>query len=483
MLETISSSYRVVKSIRNREFTFYAGIAILFVWCFYASFVRRYYYFGPFVPKAFDHFLAQVLCFGILVLVFMGFYWNRMNRVTLSLLGGLAVLIAGTHLNFYDYLSAIQSININAISLLFGMMVVSAVLEETNIFAVICKNAVEKFGTGNFAIFVILCLMTYFVSLFFNSMMAVLLILPMTFNIASSLKLNVVPYVVGEIVASNLGGASTMLGDFPNMLISTQMNIPFHLFIRYVTPVCLINLAVLFFYVGRRIDFEDTRDAQIRMELPEVRIENPGALKWGFGVLAIMIALFTANVLPAGLVALCGGFILMTWCGIPRGRLIEKIRWEDVAFFSLMFILMEGVRASGLVQTIKGALFLFSAGNAFMQCIILMWGACAVTAFLNAGPATMLMLPAFLGIEGPLPDRMIFWALSLGICAGASATLTGATAGPVASSLVEVFNKKERQPAAAQLTFGNYMEYGLPIAFVHLILSTIYITILYLLGG
>jgi len=204
-------------------------------------------------------------------------------------------------------------------------------------------------------------------------------------------------------------------------------------------PICIINLAIMLLYFYMKVDFEDSPDDKKTISLPEAKIRNPRELGWQCAVLVLMIFLFSFHSVHVGLVALCGAISIFALSSYKEGVLRKLQVQDDVRFFFLLFILVGGVKSSGLLQTMMDSLRFLSGGSSFIQCVLLMWGAAFSTMFLNAGPTTALFLPIFLGVDGGLPDKLIFWSLSLGVCAGSSGTLMGASAGPLALTFMERF--------------------------------------------
>ena len=485
MFDRIFTLFKIPNFLKRSEILFYSVFTTLFIWCI-SSLVLTKKYFIPFSPDLLGSSVSQVVSLKILLLVFIFIYKNKLSRINAMFLGSVAIVILGKVIGFYDFTYATQSVNIGTISLLFGMSLISIILAHTNIFNNICKNLIESFGKNNYALFVVLCLLTYFLSLFVNNFTAIFLILPITLTLTTTLKLNSIPFIIGEIIASNLGGASTMVGDFPNMFIANRMNIPFHEFIKYLMPLCLINLGIMLYYFNNKCDFKSINhgSTKINIVLPDAKLKNKTTLNAGLLILAVLLILFIFSSLSPGFIALCGSFLLFLISGDLKKEIIKDVKYDDVVFFILLFIFVGGIEASGLLKTVWLAVLYISGNNLFIACILLMWAACFVTLFLNAGPTTALFIPMFLGLDALKPSTLIFWALSLGVCAGSCATLNGATAGPIACTFVERFNKKNGIKDESEfLTFANFSKYGLPLMYLFLVISTIYITIIYLMAN
>ncbi|MBF0106093.1 MAG: hypothetical protein HQM16_12290 [Deltaproteobacteria bacterium] len=466
-------------TVKKNEYTFYLCLAILFIWSVHSKY-ETHYTLNTHPAGPVRDVISQIIALKIVVITFILLYKNFLSRTTLFFFAAASFIVLGKFVGFYDLTLALQSVKINTLALLFGTNLFSIMLAETGFFNLVCKRLIERFGSYHYALLVILCLITYSLSLFLNNLTTMILVLPLTLTLTNTLRLNAVPFVIAEIIAANLGGASSMIGDFPNILIASEMNIPFHSFIKNMMPLCLVNLGIMLAFFYYKVAFKASTES-IKITLPDAEIIHPRALKLCLVTLAFWIVIFMFPIIPAGLMALCTSFVLLLTCGIDRATIIKKIRYQDLLFFLFLFIFVGGVQYSGLLKTVVDGLFFLAGKNSFLQCIFLMWAACLVTTLLNAGPTAALFLPMFLMVGGFHPDTLIFWALSLGVCAGSSGTLNGATAGPVVSTMMAQFNQETKTTDPDDyLTFGGYAKYGLPIMYLHLMTATIYICFIYL---
>jgi len=353
----------------------------------------------------------------------------------------------------------------------------------------------------------------------------------MIFSLSRYLNFNPKPYMIGMIIASNLGGASTMVGDFPNMLIGTETGIAFTKFIVYMMPVCLIELFVLLFYIRlsqKKLFVKEKKKTEVNIyeELPQLAycnggnvtnnenlfhrikqklkqgMKNPEAVKRGLVILGILVVAFLISdfihVSPA-LIALMGGLAGIFLGKVKIGTILERLNYKDMLFFSGLFILVGAAEASGLLHWLGEVVVHLSFGNVLVRCLLLMWLAGIVTAFLNAGPSAALFLPLVMNFKMSSPHYLYFWALSLGVLAGSSATLTGATAGSVSSNMLDEFlnvhgrreknwrkfaNRKTYLSSSnihdnSPLSFRKYSKTGIPVALIFLIISSVYIALIY----
>jgi Na+/H+ antiporter NhaD/arsenite permease-like protein len=324
------------------------------------------------------------------------------------------------------------------------------------------------------------------------------------------------------------------------MLIGTETGLHFYQFTSYMLPICLLELFVMLVYlrIARPDLFKDILHAaaspigsisqssspdgypgcepldpdfpelsdnpdsadkddrffnKIKHTLPRT-IRNPDALRRGLVILVgVIVGFLLSDSLrcPPAIIALAGGIIALAFGACEPFGLLQKVSIRDILFFSGLFVLVGAAEASGLLGYISRMIVQLSFGNVLILCLLLMWTGAFVTCFLNAGPTTALFLPVVLSFRGAAPHSLYWWSLSLGVCAGSSGTLVGATAGNVTANMIDRFMKEEDKSMASSkstdeddsgytnLTFQEYSRLGLPIMFIFLVMSSIYITLIY----
>jgi len=207
------------------------------------------------------------------------------------------------------------------------------------------------------------------------------------------------------------------------------------------------------------------------------------AQRRGLFVLGHVVFLFIISgmiSLNPSAVALLGGTSLFLFSGIDRGKIIRGLGFNDIFFFTGLFVVVGGLEASGLLNYISKALEISSLGQPWLLCLVLMWAAAFLTAFLNAGPTAALFFPVVMGCALAPDHHIIWWALSLGIMAGSSATVFGATAGPVSVTLLEKFSRENQMdlPGGNTISFRKFAGTGVPLMFIFLSVSSVYVTFL-----
>ncbi|MBF0499278.1 MAG: trypsin-like peptidase domain-containing protein [Candidatus Riflebacteria bacterium] len=488
-------------------------------------------------------FLETLAVLLIFTLLYYLVYNNAFNRVLLFLTGAIVIVLIGKHVGFYDQekIGIALTSKIDVLCILVGMSLIAGVLEIAGLFDYLAKKISLATGGNKWQIMLLFCFVTYMVSLVINNLTTIMVIAPMILRLSKCLNFDPKPFLISIIIASNLGGASTMIGDFPNMLIGSEAGVPFVQFIYYMLPICLFELIVFLIYLrlfhnrlfsipkaaiekakkknsmkiksdpmnddpwwdpelpelppGRVAELETNAFLEsVRRELPEA-IKNPRALRRGLMILGIVIVGFhlgdTFHQTPAH-IALVGGALALLFGSCSTKRLLKKINFSDLIFFSALFVLVGAAEASGLTSYISETIIFLSSGNILLACLVLMWMAAFVTCFLNAGPSMALFLPIVQSLTCLAPHNLYWWSLSLGVCAGSSATLTGATAGGVAATMLDDFihtnadeaeslpeSKPEHEWSHSGLTFKEFAKWGFPAMLMFLTFSTIHITLIY----
>ncbi|MFH1489206.1 MAG: SLC13 family permease [Pseudomonadota bacterium] len=435
------------------------------------------------LPTVKQVFVIAVFLKIVAVLFFL-LYKDILNRTALVLLFATMILAVGNFFKVYTPVDAFFAIKFNTISLLLGMGIISVVLDASGFFDRVAVRMSRYAGKSRMRLLISFCLMTYFFSLFMNNLTTILIIVPMTLKICEILGTDPRPIVIGEVISSNLGGASTMVGDFPNMLISSEAGIGFGEFIIYMMPVCLILLGILLAYLKLKIeDPPACRPGAVgakEIRGPKITRRERWVVRRAVFVLFHVVFLFIISgriSLNPSVVALLGGLSLFLFSGIDRREVLSRIGSNDILFFIGLFVVVGGLEASGLLPYLSIGLAALSFGKPWALCLVLMWSAALLTAFLNAGPTAALFFPIAAGLNPALPHHVVWWSLSLGVLAGSSATLLGATAGPVAGTILERFGSRLLPGLSGgnTISFGQFAKIGFPVALLFLSVSSVYV--------
>ena len=424
--------------------------------------------------------------------VFAAIFFNLIERKIAVLSGAGALLLLGSISGTYTPLMALESVYFETLTLIFGMSIISSILARSGLFNHIAiRIASHSLGNG-WWVLILFSLITYGLSLLINNLSAMVVILPITLSICLLIRINPIPVLIAGIIASNLGGASTMVGDFPNMIISSAGHLHFIDFISSMMVPCLILLAAMLLYFQWRQPIPCNRTSSIptNEELSQLT-DNTSDIddylkRLGLSLLLLtLIGFLLADsfaVRPAW-IAFCTGIIGLILGRFKSDRLFSACGGSDILFFGALFIMVGALVATDVLSSIVWLIDSISAGNHSAQLVLLMWIAAITTIFLNAGPATAFFIPVAASLHGISPDPAIWWALSLGVLAGSSAALTGATAGSIAATQLDEFLHRHTDmhqfiPKGEALDFRSYLSWGLPIMGIFLALSTFYILII-----
>ena len=424
-------------------------------------------------------FLAPLAGRVAMVLLFMGCFTAMatgvVDRLAAVATGAIAALALGAVLGFYTPTDAVRYVGGKADTLLLlgGMGVVAGLLEEGGFFELMAVRVTGSRPVSQRQLLVRLCLVTFALSMFMNNLATILVMVPLSIRVARRLKMDVTTLVIGQVIASNLGGASTMVGDFPNMLLATAVGIPFHDFLLYLAPVCLLQLGLLLFvlapgYSGSSLQ----RVAGVPPPAPAAPRCNRQVLARGQIIGAATVVGFLVSGwtgVPPAAVAVVAAALALVAGHVAPGRLLRKACPAEVLFFTCLFVMVGALSATGALEGVGTTVASLWQRSPAWGAIATAWAAALLTAVLSAGPTTALFIQ-ILAVGGPAPDPAIWWALSLGVCAGSSATLTGATAGPVAAGLLE--------RDGLSLSFNDFARTGLPIMIGFLVISSGYLVLL-----
>ena len=401
---------------------------------------------------------------------------DRVDKTVAALLGGSLVVILG----IVDQEEAFAAIDLNVIFLLAGMMILAGILRQTGFFQWVAIRSVKWARGEPYRLLLILSVVTALLSAFLDNVTTVVLLAPVTLYIANVLRVSPLPFLIAEILASNIGGAATLIGDPPNILIGSAADLGFDDFLVHMAPVALLVfaafVAMTYWFFGRDLYVDPaTRDSVLALDEREV-LTNPGLLRLSLSVIgATVIGFLLAKPLglEPGAIALLGAGVLMLLARSDVEEVLQEVEWATLFFFVGLFMLVEAVVHVGIVGAVADGLIDATAGDAAVTTLGLIWLSGIASAIIDNIPYTAAMIPVVqdLGASG-IPIEPLWWALALGACFGGNATIVGASANVVVANLAG--------RADHPITFGQFLRYGLPVTFVSLVISTGYVFVRYL---
>ena len=430
--------------------------------------------------------IAAAIFVIVLILIATGFLHN-----TLATLVGAGLLFAISYLDFvihkdlfiFDFYGSLAYVDWNVIFLIMGMMIVIAVVENTGVFQWLAFSAYRISGGRTWFLLPILMLITGIASAFLDNVTTMLLMTPITVQIAIALGINPLSFLIPEVMASNVIGVSTLVGTPTNILIGSYADITFNNFLSNLTPgvlLAFVGLLVYSAYIYRK-DLASAKDASpklLEMLAERGRITEPENLKKAGVVGAGMLILFVVgekfHLLPA-VTALIGATALLVWIRPDIEEMIEAVDWTTLVFFMTLFIVVGSVQEVGLISLIADGIASLVGDSLILTMLAIIWlGAILSTVVANI-PFTAAMLPviAFLGNTVPgAESKVLFYCLSIGSAFGGNGSLIGASANMVTAGIAD--------GAGYPITYMYFLKKGFPALAITVGLATIWLLIRFL---
>jgi len=416
------------------------------------------------------------IALAIFVVTYGAIASDRVDRTLAALLGAVAVILLG----IVTQEAGFDAVDWNVIFLLFGMMVIAGVLRRTGVFGWLAVRTVRVARGEPLAILLLLAGITALLSAFLDNVTTIVLLVPVTLYIATTLRLSPIPFVLAEVLASNIGGTATLIGDPPNILIGSAAGLTFVDFLLNLAPVAVLIFVVFAavmatVFRGQMTVAPEVREAVLAIDETEF-ISDHRLLRLSLVVLAITIAgfLFAAVIgqQPAT-IALLGAAVLLLVARLEPEDVIREVDWSTLLFFVGLFVLVEGLVATGVIAALGTGLAEITGGDQAVTTLGLLWVSGIASALVDNIPYTATMIPVVqqLGTSG-LSTEPLWWALALGACLGGNATIIGASANVVAANAVA--------RAGHPISFGRFLRVGGMVAMLSLLISSAYVWVRYL---
>jgi Na+/H+ antiporter NhaD/arsenite permease-like protein len=406
----------------------------------------------------------------VLLLVYTLIAAEWMHRTLAAFLGASFILFitytAGTFDKNYFILSfedAMRAIDLNVIFLLMGMMIIVGVLKKTGLFQWLAYKCYALARGNIFILAFILQVVTAVTSAFLDNVTTMLLLIPVTIEIAVTLKINPLTLLIPEVFASNVGGAATLIGDPPNILIGSYARLTFGQFAANLSLVCALCLIVssLWYLWWHKKGYLEAEvkdvDRTIAYLKETYNITHKKLAAMGLAIMGFVILLFILHGvlhMEVSVAALMGAMVLLAISRIDIVEMLEhEVEWPTLVFFIALFMVIAGAEETGLIQIIAEGVKDLSGGNLTVAIVLVLWVSAIASAFIDNIPFTATMLPIIAFLNQTIPGAesgVLWWSLALGACLGGNGTMIGASANVVTVGLAE--------KAGCHISFLDYMK-------------------------
>ena len=417
--------------------------------------------------------VSQIVAVAVFVVVMITIMTEKLHRSLAAITGAMIVL--ALHVMPFD--AAMEHIDFNTLGVLLGMMLFVSVVKLSGVFEFLAIKCARLAKGDPWKIMLLFVLLTAVLSAFLDNVTTVLLIGPMTLTVCKLLDVNPIPFFMTEILASNIGGTATLIGDPPNIMIGSAAGYSFFDFILYDAPaVAIILVAILgVFYAlyGRKMNVDDEHKTRI-MELDEhAQIKNRRLLKQSVVMTALVVVGFMAHGalgLESCIIALGAAGIIMLISGESIEEALSNVEWTTLSFFAGLFVIVGALAETGVIGMLANGLIDATGGNVFITMLVLLIGSAVISSFLDNIPFVATMIPILLAMESTGMDvTPLWWAVSLGACLGGNGTLIGASANVVLSDI----SKKHGH----EITFAKFFKTGFPIMLLTILIAVVYLVV------
>lgn len=425
----------------------------------------------------------EVIAGSIFVLMYAVIVSEKIHRTVAAMIGAVLMMLLG----IISQEVALHHIDFNTLGLLTGMMILVGVTSETGLFDFVAIRAAKAAKAEPKKILTYLGIITAVFSAFLDNVTTVLLMVPVTFSITKQLELNPMPFLLTQIMASNIGGTATLIGDPPNIMIGSAVKeLTFMMFIENLTPLVIIEMGIVIFIFEHIYHKDLSTRPELQRELMKrneyASLKDRKLLNRSLFVMGLTIlGFFTHSIhhVESSLMALTGGFLLLLLAGgghhLVENTMKMKVEWATLFFFIGLFVAVGGLIEVGIIGELAKAAVEITGGDVTATSMLVLWLSAIVSSVLDNIPfvATMIPLIKDMGAMGITNLEPVWWSLALGACLGGNGTLVGASANLIVAGLAAA--------RGVRITFIDYFKVGFPIMIFTIVLSTVYVYLRYLM--
>jgi Na+/H+ antiporter NhaD/arsenite permease-like protein len=437
--------------------------------------------------------IAGIISSLIFMGVFIAISTRLLHETAAALLGAVLVFlvtyIGGTfysELQLLTFDEAMTFIDWNVIFLIMGMMIIMAILSSTNIFRWIAFHLYRIARGNTWLIVLFLVSLTGLTSALLNNVTSILLIVPLSIQLAVIIGFNPLAIVIAEVLASNIGGAATLIGDPPSTIVGSHIGASFGFYLVNLAPVaifCMIALLIMNRiqyrkeYAGGKKKISSSLVEKLESEsyIEDYQTLNKALIVSGLTFVMFLLADYFGQ-MPPSVVALGGAAVLIAWVRPDMKSMLHEVDWTTLIFFIGLFILVGAMEATGAIDWAASYILTFAGDSLEQATLLVVWVSGIASGIVDNIPFTVAALPVVdlltANIPGAAESNVLYWALILGADFGGNTTYLGSAPNIIAVGLLA--------QAGYRCSFGRFMRDGVPVTFVTLVIASIYLLLRYL---
>ena len=419
--------------------------------------------------------MSQTIAIAIFLIVIIAIISEKVHRAAASVAGAVALML----FHILDVEKAISYIDFNTIGVLVGMMIFVAVIKCSGIFEYIAIKTAKIAKGDPWKIMMMFVIVTAVLSAFLDNVTTVLLIGPMTISITGILGLNPVPFLLTQIMASNIGGTATLIGDPPNIMIGSSAGLSFMDFILNTAPIVIVIMIVFIFMIkmiyGKKMNVEQSAIEQVMLLDESKAIEDPVLLKKSLVMILLVVLGFMLHSVihvESCVVALTAATVMLLIGKQDVENTIAEVEWTTIVFFTGLFVVVGGLVETGFIDMLANIIVSVSADKPIMTILILLIASALLSCILDNIPFVATLIPLIIVMgENGVDIMPLWWAISLGACLGGNGTIIGASANVVLTGI----SAKHGHP----ISFNQFLKIGFPTMIVSVAISAVYLVLRY----
>lgn len=415
----------------------------------------------------------KIIAVAVFLIVILLIISERVHRTAAAMAGAMVLILTGV----MSADKALSYIDFNTIGVLVGMMIFVAIVRRSGMFEYIAVRAAKAEHGDPWKIMVAFTLITAVLSAILDNVTTVLLVGPMSIAIARMLKIDPVPFLMGQILASNVGGTATLIGDPPNIMIGSAAHLSFMDFLENTGFAVLFILAVLILLMKivyeKKIEMGTVDTSAIEKLDPSKSITNRALMRKGIIVLICVIVGFMFHDklgMESSVIALTAAAVMLIIGREDVNEAIQDVEWTTILFFMSLFVVVGGLTETGIIKELASKIINATDGHPMVTMLVLLWASALLSSILDNIPFVATLIPLILAMQADGMDVTSFWwAISLGACLGGNGTMIGASANVVLSDI----STKHGYP----ITFKSYLKVGMPFMLLSIVISTVFLVV------